>query len=671
MKKIVCAVLAAAVFVFAGCDTGSSTDKSDVPNTFVPDDGQKPGSTDETGSNEVVKDIPEYLIVIDTTVLGIKQGFNPEHIDIPDGITKIDDRAFISEHQLKSVTIPDSVTEIGMEAFRNCSLENVTIPKKCDKIGESAFHHCGLESVTISDGVKEIGDRAFFGCNLRSVTIPGTVVSIGEEAFVENYFLNNVVIMDGVTKIGDSAFCGNRYLGSVTIPASVTSIGKGAFAGSCITSVTIPDGITEIDDYTFSGCTELKTVYIPRSVKAIAVNIDVFNYSSAFSKCKIEDVFYGGTKEEWCQIKAKKGDDYSRLYLDCSFSEGKELYYYEVTRYYIDEAGDGSESLSIPEYLKVHGTVVKGVKSEFKETITHIVIPEGITELGENVFYGCTQLRSVIIPDSVTKICGMSRGVSDEDIQFALYYEGTDSEYMNIPTDFTIATEYLPVSKFISIKIDNGLAIEGTKLIGCMENNTNVAIPDSVTEIGEKSFYGHTSLKSVEIPETVTVIWSEAFSHCTSLEYIKMPDSVLSIGSNAFYDCTSLSSINLPCNIKYINDWVFDGCTALESIIIPDSVEVIRRCAFRNCSSLSEVEIPNSVIEIGNSAFCDCESLTNIVIPESVKRIETKAFWIPLLKEVSYKGTKAQWEMVYTWDNDIFANSMTTLRCSDGNMNVW
>ncbi|WP_254881273.1 leucine-rich repeat domain-containing protein, partial [Segatella copri] len=151
---------------------------------------------------------------------------------------------------LTSLTIPSSVTEIGVDAFNGCwKLTSLTIPSGVTSIGYSAFWGCsGLTSLTIPSSVTSIGNYAFNGCSgLTSLTIPSSVTSIGNYAFSGCSGLTSLTIPSGVTSIGIYAFDGCSGLTSLTIPSSVTSIGGGAFWGcSGLTSLTIPSSVTEI-----------------------------------------------------------------------------------------------------------------------------------------------------------------------------------------------------------------------------------------------------------------------------------------------------------------------------------------------------------------------------------------------------------------------------------------
>ena len=132
-------------------------------------------------------------------------------------------------------------------------------------------------------------------------------------------------------------------------------------------------------------------------------------------------------------------------------------------------------------------------------------------------------------------------------------------------------------------------------------------------------------IESYIIPDSVTDIGDYAFSH-SSLSNIVIPDSVTAIGDFAFSDCSSLSNIVFPDSVTAIGDYAFWGCSSLSNIVIPDSVTAIGDFAFSDCSSLSKIVIPDSVTAIGDYAFWGCSSLSKIVIPDSVTAIGDYAF---------------------------------------------
>ena len=163
--------------------------------------------------------------------------FSSSFLDIPSTIegkivTTIG-KATFEDSSLKSITIPNSVTTIGDDAFENCdSLTSITIPDSVTTIGESAFRSCdSLISITIPNSVTTIGELAFGNCDsLTSITIPDSVTTIEGFVFSDCDSLTRITIPDSVTTIGDYAFYDCVSLTSIIIPNSVISIGYDAFA---------------------------------------------------------------------------------------------------------------------------------------------------------------------------------------------------------------------------------------------------------------------------------------------------------------------------------------------------------------------------------------------------------------------------------------------------------
>ncbi|GHV59153.1 hypothetical protein AGMMS49579_26780 [Spirochaetia bacterium] len=208
-------------------------------------------------------------------------------ITLPTGLEKIGSRAFYGQSKLSAVVIPDSVVEIGDEAFRDCyfdyfatGLSSVTLPKSLAKAGKSIFAGCRLlKTVTIPDGVKVIGASMFRDCTaLVSVVIPDSVIEIGESAFsIGNIYDTNhppslvsVTLGKGITSLPERIFEKCIKLKTITIPEGVTEIGNYAFNGcTALESVVFPSTIVEIGELAFENCSALTTVSIPDSVTAI------------------------------------------------------------------------------------------------------------------------------------------------------------------------------------------------------------------------------------------------------------------------------------------------------------------------------------------------------------------------------------------------------------------
>ena len=204
------------------------------------------------------------------------------YIAIADGTLGIAGNAFSGFTNLKSISIPNTVSDIGENAFYGCSnLETVTIEGNSLKtIGGYAFYNCKkLPEISLPNSVTSIGSNAFQSCtNLGTFTIPNNVETINQNVFYFCSSLTSVTIPNSVKSIGQNAFASCSKLGTVTIPNSVTSIGQGAFQNCTgLGTVTISNSVTTIAPTTFSNCTSLKAVTIPASVTSIG--------NQAFYRC--------------------------------------------------------------------------------------------------------------------------------------------------------------------------------------------------------------------------------------------------------------------------------------------------------------------------------------------------------------------------------------------------
>ena len=541
-------------------------------------------------------------------------------------------KLYLSGSLVTDLTIPSSVTSIGSHAFDGCSgLTSVTIPNSVTNIGGNAFDGCsGLTSVNITDlaawcGILFSGSLAnplyyakklyLSGSLVTDLTIPSSVASIGDYAFYGYSGLTSVMIPSSVTNIGQFAFCYCSGLTSVTIPSSVTSIGQYAFRGCSLTSVTIPSSVASIGDYAFAYCSGLTSVTIPSSVTSIG--------QYAFRRC-LNIEYY----EVAVDNPAYKSDLGMLLTKD-----GKTL------------VAVACESTAV--------TIPDGVTSIDDEMfygyswLTSVTIPNSMTNIGKRAFYGCSGLTSVTIPNSVTNIgygafsgcSGLSEmtlpfvgtrrgntGTSDSLLGYVFgsssYVGGTGTRQDYDP--YSSVTYYIPTN-LTTVVITDETVLGFGAFYGC-SGLTSVTIQNGVTNIGRNAFRGCSGLTDVTIPSSVTNIGWAAFYNCSGLTSVTIPDGVMSIGDDAFKGCSGLTDVTIPDSVTSIGDDAFEGCSGLTDVTIPDSVTSIGDYAFEGCSGLTSVTIGNGVTSIGAHAFQACSGLTSVTIPDSVTKMGDSMF---------------------------------------------
>ena len=472
---------------------------------------------------------------------------------------------------LTSVTIPESVTSIGENAFTGCNnIKNVTINSnavagKAYSSSENLTTIFGtqVEKYIIGESVTAIGNYAMHNSSsLQNITLPSSLISIGQSAFdacpqLKQVAINSNAVMskayspsnnfstifgaqvqtytlgESVTSIGDYVFCGCTNITTLTLPNNVAQVGNGTFQGCTgITSFAIPQTVTTIGDYAFSTCTGIQTLNIPN-----ATSIG----KGAFADCS--------------NLTAVQLGNGLISLGDSAFSSCYNL-----------------QAIPFPSTLKTIGNYAFYQCNRF----TTIDIPGSVTFLGDGAFKGCTKLTSVSINSNAI----MSKAYSNTS---------------NFSTIFGSQVQSFTLS-------------------------------DAITAIGDYAFYKYTSLPAITIPDNVTTIGSSAFYGCISLPAITIPDNVTTIGSSAFYGCTGLKSMIIPEHVTSLEESTFSGCTALASVQLPDAVTAIKNKAFYNCSSLTLDSLPASITNIGSEAFAGCSSLAAVNIPASLTTVGASAF---------------------------------------------
>ncbi|MBQ6780506.1 MAG: leucine-rich repeat protein [Treponema sp.] len=299
-------------------------------------------------------------------------------------------------------------------------------------------------------------------------------------------------------------------------------------------------------------------------------------------------------------------------------------------------------------------------------SLVAVLLPEGITSIGDSAFRNCTSLKKITIPESVTSIgssafygCSSLTEIAIPEnvtcIGSSAFFGCSSLREMDIPETVTSieSRAFYDCTSLAKISIPNTVTSIGSEAFFGCSSLAEIAIPNTVTSIGNRAFHGCSALTEIALPETVTSIESDAFYGCTSLAEIAIPNTVTSIGNGAFRGCSSLSKITIPENVTSIDGWAFAYCNSLTEITIPENVTSIGDYAFCGCSALSKITIPANVTSIGHYAFYGCSSLTTITIPESVNWIGSRAFKNSGLTWALFEGEDSVWDCKLDYSDDV------------------
>ncbi len=239
----------------------------------------------------------------------------PQQIELKGNLYTIEhlqEHAFSGLKQLTTVSLPNSITDIGASVFTGCDhLQTINLPNNLTEIKIYTFQFCkSLTSITLPAGLTFISNYAFNGCeSLESITFPATLEAIGQEAFQDCYEIKSLDIPEGVTSIGLDAFRNCKNLTTVTIPRSVTNFGfpftgcdaittlhiscrdvSGTYSNS-LTTLMLGEGVVSIYQNAFAGCTKLKSVEFPNTTNSIGEKS--FYGCSSLSSIVLPESLYG------------------------------------------------------------------------------------------------------------------------------------------------------------------------------------------------------------------------------------------------------------------------------------------------------------------------------------------------------------------------------------------
>lgn len=455
-------------------------------------------------SYSLSKLVPYTELSDGTICLNSYTGWDAESFDIPSEyegktVTKIGDEAFAYCKNLKQVTIPDTITEIGEKAFENSGLTSVEIPASVKKIGKQAFSDCDdLERVTMHSDA-ECGYSVFYSCgSLEEFTFPENMQTLNLGFFADCYAYRNIILPDSLTFIDSQAF--RSYYTNTR-------------------NMYIPPSVTEIHEDAFYNTTNGLTIYGKAGSYA---ELFASDHSIAFQAVSSSAEMPRITLEELAPTSGSCGE--------------KANWNLDTETGILTISGTGPMS----DYESYSNQPWVGRRSQIKK----IVLEEGITRIGDYSFMYCSSATDFELPSTLESI---GRNV----------FWNTAATSIELPQNI----KSIGYFSFMCSSIEKITFPSGARLSGGVfqsgEHLFSAEFEKGITYIPYNMFNGAYVLNHVVIPDSVTSIDEYSFCECKSLSNIVIPSSVETISNNAFYMCDNLKYVFIPETVKSIGDHAF------------------------------------------------------------------------------------------------------------------
>lgn len=591
--------------------------------------------------------------------------------------------AFCENRGLTTVDIPETVTTIGTAAFAAYDLKRISIPASVTEMGRDAVGECPtLESVTVAEGNTHFGifdgvlmDKAqtrliCYPAKMagKKYTVPTTVTRIDGKAFQDLAVLTSVTIPATVTELTYRTFYKASSLAEINIdPANtaycsadgvvytadkdtlliypagkadkyytpdfpVETIGPSAFTHAThLQTVAIPEGATTICDAAFYSCTSLQKVSFPESITKIG--------TAAFALCeKLESVVLPPNITEVASTLLFKCTSLRSVTIPAGVNN------IEITPF-----------LSCPNLTEITCLATTpptlNAMAFISMTLADITlyVPEEAVET-----YKATATWKDFNVQPVTKIEHFKIGdlyynldLQDKTAQVTWQFFNSFDNYKSLSA-VTIPAAVSYEGKELSVK-----EIGKQAFAGCTTGITSVSIPEGVVCINDSAFYACEVLADVNFPNSIERIGTQAFMYGYAIKDVTFGNNLKTIGEDAFVGCRSFPTLTIPDNVEYIGRRAFSSCKGLKTVTIGSGATTIGIDAFTSCLSLEEMTVspenpaycsedgvlfnkdkttlicypaaktgdyvvPGSVTEIGLRAFYDCEGLTAVTLPEGL-----------------------------------------------------
>ena len=562
-------------------------------------------------------------------------------LTIPESIRSIGDFAFYGL-PLRELTIPDTVGSIGTGALAFCTeLRTVTLPEGLTEIAPLLLAETGLEAADVPARVESIGSYAFSGTGIPALQLPMGLITL-EKSALDRTGLKRLELPGSLREVGDWALANNPLLKRVDFRAAAERIGDFAFYNcEALQSVYLQEGFSTIGESAFEYCENLEYLSLPEGVTALGRN--------AFHSCG---------KLRWCELPESLTEIGEAAFFECR--ELSSLRIPGSVKTIERDLCSGCEELYSLELEEGIERIGDYAFSRCRQ-IRALLLPDSLRSIGENAFSYCSRLTEVTVPEGVTEIGKDAFRKCSEKLVVQVRKDSFGEKYCvgNGLQVFTGSAEKQEVSLQWTMDLDREPFEcpvysweRSTKdysfgyLVGLDGNATITRVSWGVGEIPE-ILDGH----------PVTAVARMAiYDHLDGIDFLFIPASVTRIEPMAFALLPYTPKIFLrEGNPRFIvendmlldpetdrlllrydeeragiemgeDDWEYRELPIQKRIEVPAGIRVIDGYAFRD-QAMEEVRLPEGLREIGEGAFSGCRDLKRVNIPDSVTELGANPFF--------------------------------------------
>lgn len=634
--------------------------------------------------------VPEHLEYIGIGAFSNCKSLKCDLI-LPEGLTTIGNNAFDGAG-ITSLVLPYSVESVGAATFRFCSnLTNVEIKSKFKSFPSDCFYgDYNIEEIKLPDTLEIIESGAFFDftkLNIRE--LPASLKAIGTDAFAGCESITEIVLPEGLVDIGDNAF-GRTYYGhtcsiysiinnsNLDIGFSSSNFGSIAASAILITDkngehypdngnvyLKTPEGLIyqQYDNmyelFAFIGETEEATV--PTSINGKPVRF-ALTRTEGNKKVIVSEGFEEIATDAYID-ELVLPSTLRDFYLDRSAEINKITVASGNQRYRMENGllCVGNEVLYCPFGMQGSVTVPDGItriapNAFNNRKITAVTFPNTLEEICDSAFFGCKNLKKIVLPDSLTTL---------EHLAFCNCSSLKEVDYGSLET---IGDSAFYSCGFEKIIIPGTVKTVGPSAFGGI-NADEIIVQEGVEELCDYAFEGCHNVTSVTLPSSLKTIGGRVFSGCESLLTLNIPVNVEEIGGNAFPEVEELTVDENSTHFTVYDKVLYDaGMTtvlwaskSLKYVELPPTLTVISDSLFFDNDSIVSVVIPEGVTSIGKDAFACCDNLSYVELPESLRFIGQSAFEYTNVKEIHLSAVLEE------IGKNAFPENMETITLSDGN----